>query len=163
MMNFTPFEITMLVIVVFIAFLSFFNAIVICCVKGTPGPKGDKGDAGESVVRRMPKYYIDAKVKIRENVFNEFCLGWKELIDHKNDTFKIVDVFNSVDRGISYKIKFERKLIPGTWQLVEYVVPEHYLYWACDDNTIRYADEHMSLLWISDEDNRTRKERFINA
>lgn len=160
MMNFTHFEITMLVIVVFIAVLSLFNAIVLCCKKEPENSKPTKVVC--ECNKRMPKYYINADVKIRENVFNEFCLGWKELIDHKDDTFKVVDVFNSVDRGISYKIKFERKLTPGTWQIVEYVVPEHYLYWACEDVTTLYADGR-PYCWIFDGDNWTRKDRFINA
>ena len=155
MMNFTPFEITMLVIGAFVAFLSFFNAIVLCCKKEPPeNPKLTKIKC--ECPKRMPKYYINAEVKIRKYVFDEFCLGWKELIDHKNDTFKIVDVFNSVDRGISYKIKFERKLTLGTWQIVEYVVPEHYLYWACEDVknvTACYVGER--ILWMSDLDDRT--------
>ena len=97
---------------------------------------------------KMPKYYIGAKVKIREYIVREECLGWLEFRDHLDDEFEVTEIFNTVDRGISYRIHFKKKIGHGIWTFMDQVVPEHYLCWSNEENTIKFwADDKIASVW----------------
>ena len=119
------------------AFITLVNFIVTCvsadnkeCNKKCPKPDH---------IRRMPKYYVESKVMIRDYVFDEHGLGYLELKSFRGKEFKVVEVYNTVDRGISYKIHRE-EYKNYTNYIWEFVVPEHYLKWCIEPCTLFYAD-----------------------
>ena len=120
------------ILVLFIFILTCFN-----------GPKETDKKETPKTITRMPKYYIGAKVKIRGHVVNERCLGWREFQDHLDDEFEVTGIFNTVDRGINYRIYCNKKIGPTVGVIFDQVVPEHYLYWACDECVELYADNEV--------------------
>lgn len=92
---------------------------------------------------KMPKYYIGARVKIREYIVREGCLGWMEFQGHLDDEFEVTEIFNTVDRGISYRIHFKKKIGQGMWTVIDQVVPEHYLRWSNDATVKLWADDKL--------------------
>lgn len=125
------------------ALITLVNFIVTClsadnkeCNKKCPKPDH---------VRRMPKYYVGAKVMIRDYIFDEHNLGHLELESFKGKEFEIVDIYNTVDRGISYKILRKEYVTTYLGDRVlntahEFVVPEHYLKWSTTSSILFYAD-----------------------
>lgn len=135
-MKLTVYEIIMLVLGTFLTIAT----IIDWCKedkKAVPMPVEVKWSGN-----KMPKYYIGAKVKIREYIVHEGCLGWMEFQNHLDDEFEVTEIFNTVDRGISYRIHFKEKIDQGMWAFIDQVVPEHYLRWSDDKNTLR--------LWAND-------------
>lgn len=133
--NLDSYQRCIIVLLIVTAFITLVNFIVTCvsaenkeCNKKCPKPDH---------VRRMPKYYVGAKVMIRDYVFDEHNLGHLELESFKGEEFEIVDIYNTVDRGISYKICQFGDLAPCVW---EFVVPEHYLKWSTTSSILFYAD-----------------------
>lgn len=136
--NLDAYQRCIIVLLIITAFISLATFIVACfssnnkeCNKKCPKPDS---------VRRMPKYYVGAKVMIRDYIFDEHNLGHVELKSSKGKEFEIVDIYNTVDRGISYKIRREEcplDFLKHTW---EFVVPEHYLKWSTDSSILFYAD-----------------------
>lgn len=141
--NLDSYQRCVIVLLIVTAFITLVNFIVTClsadnkeCNKKCPKPDH---------IRRMPKYYVESKVMIRDYVFDEHSLGYVELKSHQGKEFKVVDIYNTVDRGISYKIRREeyRETHFGDCVLYavhEFVVPEHYLKWSTDSSILFYAD-----------------------
>ena len=141
--NLDAYQRCIIVLLIVTAFITLVNFIVTCvsadnkeCNKKCPKP---------DPVRRMPKYYVGAKVMIRDYVFNERGLGYVELKSSKGKEFEIVDIYNTVDRGISYKIRREEYRTtyfgePMLCGVSTFVVPEHYLKWSTTASMLFYAD-----------------------
>lgn len=140
--NLDTYQKCILLFVIITALISLATFIVACfssnnkeCNKKCPKPDS---------VRRMPKYYVGAKVMIRDYIIDENALGYLELGSSKGKEFEIVDIYNTVDRGISYKIRregyIEKYLGDRVPYVLKFVVPEHYLQWSTDSSILFYAD-----------------------
>lgn len=132
-----------LLFMIITALISLATFIVVCVSLGKEecNEKCPKPDH----VRRMPKYYVGAKVMIRDYIFDERNLGYLELKSSKGEEFKVVDIYNTVDRGISYKILRKEYVTTYLGNRVlntahEFVVPEHYLKWSTTASILFYAD-----------------------